>query len=134
MGMLGCLLCIVGSTVIVLHAPEERSINSVEEIWELATQPGELLKFSSVIKCLYHLIVSFNNVIFNLFFFSFPAFLLYTASAVAIALVLILYCAPRYGQTNIMVYIGICSVIGSLTVSYFSFSANCVLRSNGFIV
>ncbi|WRX09188.1 Magnesium transporter NIPA - like 1 [Theobroma cacao] len=40
MGMLGCLLCIVGSTVIVLHAPEERSINSVEEIWELATQPG----------------------------------------------------------------------------------------------
>ncbi|XP_022739232.1 probable magnesium transporter NIPA6 isoform X4 [Durio zibethinus] len=83
MGMLGCLLCIVGSTVIVLHAPEERSISSIEEIWELATQ---------------------------------PAFLLYTASAVATALVLIFYCAPRYGQTNIMVYIGICSVIGSLTV------------------
>lgn len=40
MGMLGCLLCIVGSTMIVLHAPEERSINSVEEIWELAIQPG----------------------------------------------------------------------------------------------
>ncbi|GKV18873.1 hypothetical protein SLE2022_368570 [Rubroshorea leprosula] len=83
MGMVGCLLCIVGSTVIVLHAPEEQSIDSVEEIWELATQ---------------------------------PAFLLYTASAVATALVLILYCAPRYGQTNIMVYIGICSIIGSLTV------------------
>ncbi|KAF9660906.1 hypothetical protein SADUNF_Sadunf19G0012400 [Salix dunnii] len=83
MGVLGCLLCIVGSTVIVLHAPEERSINSVKEIWELAIQ---------------------------------PAFLLYTASAVAIALVLILYFSPRYGQTNILVYIGICSVIGSLTV------------------
>ncbi|KAG5254189.1 magnesium transporter NIPA [Salix suchowensis] len=82
MGVLGCLLCIVGSTVIVLHAPEERSINSVEEIWELAIQ---------------------------------PAFLLYTASVVAIALVLILYFSPRYGQTNILVYIGICSVIGSLT-------------------
>ncbi|MBA0652421.1 hypothetical protein Goklo_019684 [Gossypium klotzschianum] len=82
MGMLGCLLCIVGSTIIVLHAPEERSISSVEEIWEFATQ---------------------------------PAFLLYTASAIATALVLILYCAPRYGQTNIIVYIGICSVIGSLT-------------------
>ena len=40
MGVLGCLLCIVGSTVIVLHAPEERSIDSVEEIWELAIQPG----------------------------------------------------------------------------------------------
>lgn len=83
MGILGCILCIVGSIVIVLHAPEEQSIDSVEEIWELATQ---------------------------------PAFLLYTVSAVAVALVLILYCAPRYGQTNIMVYIGICSIIGSLTV------------------
>jgi len=26
------------------------------------------------------------------------------------------HCAPRYGQTNIVVYVGICSVIGSLTV------------------
>lgn len=43
MGMLGCLLCIVGSTMIVLHAPEERSLSSVEEIWELAIQPGMLL-------------------------------------------------------------------------------------------
>ncbi|XP_030462751.1 probable magnesium transporter NIPA6 isoform X3 [Syzygium oleosum] len=83
MGMLGCLLCIVGSTIIVLHAPEELSVDSVEEIWELATQ---------------------------------PAFLLYTASVVAVALVLILYCGPRYGQTNILVYVGICSTIGSLTV------------------
>lgn len=45
MGMLGCLLCIVGSTMIVLHAPEESSLNSVEEIWELATQPGRQLEF-----------------------------------------------------------------------------------------
>lgn len=40
MGILGCVLCIVGSTVIVLHAPEEHTPASVEEIWELATQPG----------------------------------------------------------------------------------------------
>jgi hypothetical protein len=43
MGMLGCLLCIVGSTEIVLHAPQEKSINSVQEIWLLAVQPGMLL-------------------------------------------------------------------------------------------
>ncbi|KAJ0040293.1 hypothetical protein Pint_27489 [Pistacia integerrima] len=43
MGMLGCLLCVVGSVVIVLHAPQEESIDSVEEIWELATQPAILL-------------------------------------------------------------------------------------------
>ncbi|GFP87628.1 probable magnesium transporter nipa6 [Phtheirospermum japonicum] len=83
LGILGCVLCVVGSTVIVLHAPGEHSISSVEEIWELAIQ---------------------------------PAFLLYTASVVAGVLVLVLFCEPRYGQTNIMVYIGICSVIGSLTV------------------
>ncbi|KAH1112391.1 hypothetical protein AAZX31_04G188700 [Glycine max] len=83
MGMLGCLLCIVGSTVIVLHAPQEKSLSSVEEIWQLALQ---------------------------------PAFLSYTASAIAVVFFLILYCAPRHGQTNILVYIGICSIIGSLTV------------------
>ncbi|KAJ1386606.1 Magnesium transporter NIPA [Sesbania bispinosa] len=83
MGMLGCLLCIVGSTMIVLHAPQEKSLSSVLEIWQLAVQ---------------------------------PAFLLYTASAMAVVLFLILYCAPRFGQTNIFVYTGICSIIGSLTV------------------
>ncbi|KHN10351.1 DUF246 domain-containing protein [Glycine soja] len=82
MGMLGCLLCIVGSTVIVLHAPEEKSLSSVQEIWELAIQ---------------------------------PAFLSYTASTIAVTLFLVLYCAPRYGQTNILVYTGICSIVGSLT-------------------
>lgn len=40
MGIIGCLLCIVGSTIIVLHAPSEETVDSVEEIWELATQPG----------------------------------------------------------------------------------------------
>ncbi|CAI9754331.1 unnamed protein product [Fraxinus pennsylvanica] len=83
LGILGCVLCVVGSTVIVLHAPAEHGISSVEEIWELAIQ---------------------------------PAFLLYTASVVAVVLVLILYCEPRYGQTYILVYIGVCSIIGSLTV------------------
>ncbi|KAH6774971.1 magnesium transporter [Perilla frutescens var. hirtella] len=83
LGILGCVLCIVGSTVIVLHAPGEHSISSVDEIWELAIQ---------------------------------PAFLLYMASAVAVVLVLVLYCEPRCGQTNIMVYIGVCSIIGSMTV------------------
>nr|AID55005.1 magnesium transporter NIPA2-like protein [Lycoris radiata] len=83
MGVLGCVLCIVGSTVIVLHAPEERSPSSVEQIWELAIQ---------------------------------PAFLLYMTAAVVVSLVLMLHCSPRYGNTNMMVYLGICSLIGSLTV------------------
>lgn len=47
LGVLGCLSCIVGSVVIVIHAPEEHSPTSVQEIWELATQPGKNYKLSS---------------------------------------------------------------------------------------
>lgn len=39
-GILGCALCVVGSTTIVLHAPQEREIESVAEVWDLATEPG----------------------------------------------------------------------------------------------
>lgn len=39
-GVLGCILCVVGSTTIVLHAPVEKKIESVKEVWHLATQPG----------------------------------------------------------------------------------------------
>lgn len=41
-GVLGCVLCMVGSTTIVLHAPHERIIHSVKEVWLLATEPGIL--------------------------------------------------------------------------------------------
>ena len=39
-GALGCLLCITGSITIVLHAPAERPIESVAQVWSLAMQPG----------------------------------------------------------------------------------------------
>lgn len=40
LGMLGCALCIVGSVVIVLHAPHEQPIHSVQHLWQLAMRPG----------------------------------------------------------------------------------------------
>ncbi|KAJ9704383.1 hypothetical protein PVL29_002787 [Vitis rotundifolia] len=83
MGVLGCVSCVVGSVVIVIHAPQEHTPNSVQEIWALATQ---------------------------------PAFLIYVAATLSAVLALILYFEPRYGQTNILVYLGICSLMGSLTV------------------
>ena len=39
-GILGCILCVVGSTTIVLHAPQEQEMESVKEVWDLATEPG----------------------------------------------------------------------------------------------
>ncbi|EPS66959.1 hypothetical protein M569_07817, partial [Genlisea aurea] len=82
-GVVGCVLCLIGSTVIVLHAPLDKKIESVRQVWHLATQPG---------------------------------FLVYFLVTLAMAASLIFVYAPRYGQTNMMVYVGICSLMGSLTV------------------
>lgn len=45
-----------------------------------------------------------------------PAFLCYTVAVIAIVLVLTLHFVPRCGHTNVLVYTGICSLMGSITV------------------
>lgn len=82
-GVLGCVLCVVGSVAIVLHAPHERAIDSVKEVWYLATEPG---------------------------------FIVYAILILISILVLIFVLVPRYGQKHMLVYIGICSLMGSITV------------------
>ncbi|KAG0498433.1 hypothetical protein HPP92_003124, partial [Vanilla planifolia] len=82
-GILGCVLCVVGSITIVLHAPQEREIDSVKEVWDLATE---------------------------------PAFLCYAAAVMVSVFVIVVHFIPQYGQTHIMAYIGVCSLIGSLSV------------------
>ena len=39
-GMLGCVLCVTGSLTIVLHAPPEKPVDSVMQLWLMASQPG----------------------------------------------------------------------------------------------
>uniref|UniRef100_A0A1J3I9K7 Probable magnesium transporter n=1 Tax=Noccaea caerulescens TaxID=107243 RepID=A0A1J3I9K7_NOCCA len=82
-GILGCVLCVVGSITIVLHAPQEQEMDSVLQVWNLATE---------------------------------PAFLLYAAAVVGAAIILIVQFIPLYGQSHVMVYIGVCSLVGSLSV------------------
>ncbi|CAO1943468.1 unnamed protein product [Urochloa humidicola] len=82
-GILGCVLCVVGSTTIVLHAPPEREIESVTEVWDLAAE---------------------------------PAFMCYAAVVIGIAAILVYRFVPLYGQTHVMVYIGVCSLVGSISV------------------
>lgn len=84
LGKLGCLLSIVGSTVLVIHAPEEEEVTTLNE---MATKLKE------------------------------PGFLVYAGILLGICLILIFFIAPRYGQTNILVYLTICSVIGAFSVS-----------------
>ncbi|CAA0805845.1 Probable magnesium transporter NIPA3 [Striga hermonthica] len=83
LGMLGCVMCIAGSIIIVIHAPQEQPISSVQEIWTMATQ---------------------------------PPFLLYVGSVVILVFILIIHFAPQYGHTNVLVFTGICSLMGSLSV------------------
>jgi len=82
-GAVGCALCVLGSIVLVSFAPEEAQLQSVEEIWRLATQ---------------------------------PQFLAYTAMVVLLALWLMLWVAPRHGKRQVLVYVSICSLVGSLSV------------------
>lgn len=45
-----------------------------------------------------------------------PAFLLYLGSVIVLVVLLILHFAPRCGHTNVLVFTGICSLMGSLSV------------------
>ncbi|XP_006633097.1 magnesium transporter NIPA2 [Lepisosteus oculatus] len=83
-GKIGCLLCILGSTVMVIHAPQEEEVDSLSSMAEKLKDPG---------------------------------FIVFAACVVVSSLVLIFIVAPRYGQKNVLVYIFICSAIGSLSVS-----------------
>ncbi|KAL7751744.1 hypothetical protein RI367_002743 [Sorochytrium milnesiophthora] len=82
-GIMACTLCLLGSIVIVLHAPEEKQIDSVDDILHYALQPG---------------------------------FIVYVILVLAACGVLIYRIAPVYGKTNMVVYISICSLVGSLMV------------------
>ncbi|TCD61175.1 hypothetical protein EIP91_008819 [Steccherinum ochraceum] len=82
-GRVGCTLCLLGSLIIVLHAPPDKDIQTVDEILHYAIQPG---------------------------------FLLYCFTVVVFSLVMIYTVAPRYGRSNPIVYISICSVVGSVSV------------------
>ncbi|KAG8137427.1 hypothetical protein E2320_004667 [Naja naja] len=83
-GKIGCLLSIVGSTVMVIHAPQEEEVETLSEMSHKLGDPG---------------------------------FVVFATLIVIVSLIMIFVVGPRHGQTNILVYITICSVIGALSVS-----------------
>jgi uncharacterized membrane protein len=80
---IGCVLCLLGSTVIVIHAPKDRPMDSLDEMAMMLADP---------------LFVAY------LLFVMFTTFLL------------IAFYAPKYGSNNVLIYVLICSLIGSLSV------------------
>lgn len=41
-GKIGCLLALVGAFIVVLHAPEDKDVTSIDELLFYALQPGKL--------------------------------------------------------------------------------------------
>ncbi|CCU82672.1 DUF803 domain membrane protein [Blumeria hordei DH14] len=83
LGTLGCAICLIGSVIIVLHAPPDKDIQTIDEILHYAIQPGFL------IFCL--LVVVFNTI-------------------------MIYWVAPIHGKRNPLIYLSICSTVGSVSV------------------
>ena len=140
------MLCVAGSLTIVLHAPEERPITSLLQVWQLALQPGQLsallhvqrtltLIMATVLLSLHQTLMSLiTSVSVHLYAchcytpgshlvkmliticFGNAGFLLYVVSAIAVTLVFMLHIAPAHGTSSIYVYITICSLVGSLSV------------------
>ncbi|KAF5383146.1 hypothetical protein D9615_005014 [Tricholomella constricta] len=83
LGRLGCTLCLIGSLIIVLHAPEDKDVETVEEYLSYALRPG---------------------------------FLMYCFTVLVFTLIMAYAVAPRYGRSNPLIYISICSLVGSISV------------------
>ncbi|XP_063059874.1 magnesium transporter NIPA4 isoform X1 [Engraulis encrasicolus] len=84
LGKMGCVLSLLGSTIMVIHAPEEEEVTTLREMMDKLLDPG---------------------------------FLVYATILLVTCVVLISYVSPRVGQSNILVYISICSLLGAFTVS-----------------
>ncbi|KIP01840.1 hypothetical protein PHLGIDRAFT_80017 [Phlebiopsis gigantea 11061_1 CR5-6] len=83
LGRVGCTLCVLGSLIIVLHAPDDKDVTTVDEILHYAVQPG---------------------------------FMMYCFTVLVFCLVMIYAVVPRYGRSNPIVYISICSLAGSISI------------------
>ncbi|KAJ2769111.1 hypothetical protein IWQ57_003247, partial [Coemansia nantahalensis] len=83
-GKAGCALCLMGSVVVVLNAPRDGDIESVEQIMHMVMQ---------------------------------PPFLAYAVVSASFLAFMIARVAGRYGQRTPLVYVSICSIAGSMTVT-----------------
>ncbi|XP_076253221.1 magnesium transporter spict [Rhynchophorus ferrugineus] len=82
-GKMGCVLCILGSTMIVVFAPKEEDFQSIDDLMSRVLQ---------------------------------IEFLYYVSIVVVLTFLVIFLIGPKYGNRYVLVYISLCSSVGSLTV------------------
>lgn len=100
LGKLGCAICLIGSVIIVLHAPPDEEIKTVDQILHYAIQPGQYI----------HSCQQRSKAD------PFQGFLFYCAGVAAFAFIMIYKVSPVYGRTNPLIYLSICSTVGSVSV------------------
>ncbi|CEF67790.1 Spichthyin [Strongyloides ratti] len=83
LGKIGCAVCLLGSTSIVIHSPKEEEVSTMADLAEKMKD---------------------------------PMFIIYVIVIIVVTLGIVIHVAPRYGRSNILVYISVCSLIGSLSV------------------
>lgn len=93
-------MCFVGSVVIVLHAPPDKEVETVDQILQYAIQPGQSSRK--------HEPGPKTN--------KSPGFLLYCTLVAVFAFVMIYHISPKYGKKNPLIYLSICSSVGSISV------------------
>ena len=82
-GIVGCVLCILGSVSIALNIPSSSAVKNIEEMQDFVLKPGILV---------------------------------YGGIVILACLFIAIWCGPRYGNKNVLVYLSICSLIGGLSV------------------
>lgn len=83
LGKIGCSTCLLGAIIIVLHAPPDKPVETIDQVLDYAIQ---------------------------------PLFLIYCAAVAIFAVVMIYRIAPVHGRKNPLVYISICSTVGSVSI------------------
>ncbi|KAJ7114831.1 magnesium transporter NIPA-domain-containing protein [Mycena epipterygia] len=58
LGRVGCALCLLGSSIIVLHAPEDQALETVTQFLDYAVQPGFLLYCFTV--CIFSVVMAYG--------------------------------------------------------------------------
>lgn len=102
-------MCIIGSTVMVIHSPKEEQVDTLEDLLQKLTEPGKLFK---LIYCIAIFIINL------LCLPCFLGFIIYTSIMLIIIFSIFFYFGPRYGSSNVVVYVIMCSTSGSLTVMW----------------
>ncbi|XP_050504284.1 magnesium transporter NIPA2 isoform X1 [Diabrotica virgifera virgifera] len=82
-GKLGCVLCILGSTILIIHSPKDDTIVSTDELLNHAQN---------------------------------TAFINYLITITIMVFLILVVFGPKYGSRHVVVYLTLCSAVGSFTV------------------